>query len=189
MNTGQDKIYTLKELQKILTHKQRIFCHEYIVDWNATRSAKVAGYSDKTAFNIGAENVRKPYIQQYINYIKDDIEKEAGITKLRNVKELQKLAFSSIAHLHNTWIELTEFESLTQDQKDSIESIETKTENKSCNDETIEVKYVKIKLYSKQAALTELNKMLGYNAAEKIESKNVNEYTLRVIDVSNKQKE
>ena len=169
MNTEQDKIYTLEELEKKLTEKQKIFCHEYIIDWNGTRSAKVAGYKESSAYQIASENLTKLEIKQYINYIKDDIEKEAGITKLRNVKELQKLAFSSIAHLHNTWIELTEFENLTQDQKDSIESIETKTENRTYDEGTIEVKYVKIKLYSKQAAITELNKMMGYNAVEKIE--------------------
>lgn len=46
-----------------LTEKQAIFCKEYIKDFNATRSTIAAGYSEKTAQSIGAENLTKPLIQ------------------------------------------------------------------------------------------------------------------------------
>jgi phage terminase small subunit len=155
-----------------LTEKQRIFCHEYVLDWNATRSAKVAGYSEKTAQEIGSENLSKPIIKQYIEFIQEDLAKLAGISKLKIVNELQKIALSSIAHLHNTWIELKEFEALTDEQKDAIESIDTKTERKvSMTGEKIEVQYIKIKLYSKLAAIDSLNKMMGWNATIKTEVK------------------
>lgn len=171
----EEKIYTLDELKKKLTDKERIFCHEYIIDWNGARAARVAGYSEDSAKDIAYQNSTKLYIKQYIEFIKDDIEKEAGITKLRQLNELAKIAYSSIAHLHNTWIELKEFESLTEDQKQSIESIDTKTESKQVYDpasnskENVDVKYVKIKLYSKLNAIDQINKMLGYNAPEKHE--------------------
>jgi phage terminase small subunit len=42
---------------KKLNAKQIIFCQEYILDWNATRAAIVAGYSSHTARSIGAENL------------------------------------------------------------------------------------------------------------------------------------
>ena len=48
--------------QKGLTPKQRIFIMEYIVYKNATKAAKIAGYSAKTARSIGAENLTKPDI-------------------------------------------------------------------------------------------------------------------------------
>jgi len=38
-----------------LNDKQKRFCEEYVIDWNATRAAKVAGYSEKTAKEIGCE--------------------------------------------------------------------------------------------------------------------------------------
>lgn len=49
-----------------LTNKQRIFVEEYPVDFNATRAAKAAGYSDKTAYSIGQENLKKPEIAEAI---------------------------------------------------------------------------------------------------------------------------
>ena len=49
-----------------LTEKQKRFIDYYIETANATESAKRAGYSEKTAKNIGAENLSKLnlFIQQ-----------------------------------------------------------------------------------------------------------------------------
>ena len=49
-----------------MTEKQKIFCDEYLIDLNATRAAIRAGYSKKTAYAIGNENLNKPEIQEYI---------------------------------------------------------------------------------------------------------------------------
>lgn len=46
-----------------LTDKQKRFVDEYLVDLNATQAAIRAGYSAKTAYSIGQENLRKPAIQ------------------------------------------------------------------------------------------------------------------------------
>lgn len=50
-----------------LTAKQKIFCDEYIISLNATQAAIKAGYAEKTAYAIGAENLKKPKIQSYIS--------------------------------------------------------------------------------------------------------------------------
>lgn len=49
-----------------MTAKQRLFCDEYLIDLNATQAAIRAGYSEKTARAMGAENLTKPYIKDYI---------------------------------------------------------------------------------------------------------------------------
>jgi phage terminase small subunit len=92
---------------------------------------------------------------------------------MRVIKEWEKIAFASIAHLHNTWVELKEFEKLTPQQKEVIESIETKTQKRTAfqGNEPFEVQieYVKLKLYSKEKALENIAKMLGYNAPDKMD--------------------
>lgn len=50
-----------------LTAKQQRFCDEYLIDLNATQAAIRAGYSSKTAHVIGAENLSKPKLKQYID--------------------------------------------------------------------------------------------------------------------------
>lgn len=49
-----------------LTAKQARFVEEYLIDLNATQAAIRAGYSEKTAHSIGAENLIKPEIQNAI---------------------------------------------------------------------------------------------------------------------------
>lgn len=48
--------------RKKLTLKQERFCVEYAASGNATQAAIKAGYSPKTAYSIGQENLKKPEI-------------------------------------------------------------------------------------------------------------------------------
>jgi phage terminase small subunit len=49
-----------------LTNKQRLFVEAYLQCLNATEAAKWAGYSEKTAYSIGWENLKKPEIDAAI---------------------------------------------------------------------------------------------------------------------------
>jgi len=53
-------------LKTKLSPKQQAFCEEYIITLNATQAAIRAGYSSKTAKQIGCENLSKPYLKEYI---------------------------------------------------------------------------------------------------------------------------
>lgn len=50
-----------------LTEKQKRFADYYIETGNATESAVKAGYSEKTAKEMGYENLTKPHIKSYID--------------------------------------------------------------------------------------------------------------------------
>jgi phage terminase small subunit len=165
-----------------LTEKNKIFCREYIFDWNATRSYLIAYPNVKDPLVAAAAASRlliNVNIQDYITEIQKDLEKLAGLSRMRVISEHMKMAFSSIAHLHNTWIERKEFESLTDEQKQCIQEIDTKIQHKTVWEwsederkkipEDYTVEYVKIKLYDKQKSLDAINKMLGYDAATKLE--------------------
>ena len=62
-----------------LTQKQRLFVDEYLIDLNATQAAIRAGYSKKTAGQIGDENLKKPQIAQAIKVAMDSRSKRAQI--------------------------------------------------------------------------------------------------------------
>ncbi len=49
-----------------MTPKQQRFVEEYLIDLNATQAAIRAGYSKKTAKQIGTENLAKPVLQEAI---------------------------------------------------------------------------------------------------------------------------
>lgn len=69
-----------------LTIKQQRFADEYIISGNATDAAIKAGYSQKTARSVGAENLTKPYIKAYISERLDAINSD----KIANQEEVLK---------------------------------------------------------------------------------------------------
>ncbi len=50
-----------------LSRKQAVFVSEYLQCFNAAEAARRAGYSERTARQIGQENLTKPYIQALIS--------------------------------------------------------------------------------------------------------------------------
>jgi phage terminase small subunit len=52
---------------KIVNAKQRKFCDEYLIDLNATQAAIRAGYSEKTARQVGQRLLTYVDISAYIN--------------------------------------------------------------------------------------------------------------------------
>lgn len=50
-----------------MTQKQRRFCNEYLIDCNATQAAIRAGYSKRTAYAIGEQNLKKLELKNYID--------------------------------------------------------------------------------------------------------------------------
>lgn len=50
-----------------MTEKQKRFCDLYIKLGNATEAAVQASYARKAAYAIGAENLKKPQLREYID--------------------------------------------------------------------------------------------------------------------------
>lgn len=69
-----------------LTERQKRFADYYIKTGNATESARKAGYSSKTAQEMGYENLRKPHIGAYIEERNAELESKR-IANMTEVKE------------------------------------------------------------------------------------------------------
>lgn len=156
-----------------LTSKEERFCYEYVLHLNGAKAATLAGYAKNSARITASKLLTKSNIKERIQHMKDNLAETAQISALKVIQEHSKIAFSSIAHLHQTWIEREEFESLTDEQKACIKSISTKVLKRNVGtkeeSEIVDVEYVKIEMYDKQKSLDSINQMLGYNAPEKRE--------------------
>lgn len=64
-----------------LTPKQQLFVDEYLIDLNATQAAIRAGYSEKTAYSIGDENLKKPEIKKAIEQAQQERQKRTLVTQ------------------------------------------------------------------------------------------------------------
>lgn len=75
-----------------LTLKQSRFIDEYLIDGNATRSAIAAGYSKKTAYAIGEENLRKLEIRSEIDRRRAETSARLEITREGLLNDLMDIA-------------------------------------------------------------------------------------------------
>src|SRR5690348_12161649 len=71
-----------------LSPRQRRFVEEYLVDLNATKAAIRAGYSERTARQMAAENLSKPDIQAAIAEAQDARAQRVQISADRVIQEL-----------------------------------------------------------------------------------------------------
>ena len=73
-----------------LTLKQKAFADNYIANGgNATDAARKAGYSERSARDIGSENLTKPHISSYIAERQSQIERQKG-TDIMSLAEIQQ---------------------------------------------------------------------------------------------------
>lgn len=69
-----------------LTPKQKLFCQEYLKDFNATQAAIRAGYSKKTARSQGQRLLTNVDVQTYIA----DVNKKITKTNIMDITEIQE---------------------------------------------------------------------------------------------------
>lgn len=75
-----------------LTHKQDAFVKAYLLNGgNATQAAITAGYSEKTAQQVGSENLLKPVIKKSIQEHQKKSDESYVWTKADKLKKLEKL--------------------------------------------------------------------------------------------------
>ena len=136
-----------------LTAKQQRFVNEYLIDLNATQAAIRAGYSEKTAFSIGTENLRKPLIQKAIQQRKQAREQRTEITQDRVIQELAAIGFARATDYAKIapggGVDFVSTEELTESQKAAVVSIK-ETQNGT-----------EIRLADKLKALELIGKHLG----------------------------
>lgn len=75
-----------------LTLKQRKFVDEYIISGNASDAARKAGYSPRTAFRSGQENMQKPAVLAEIKRRMAEIESHKIMDMTEAMQELTAIA-------------------------------------------------------------------------------------------------
>lgn len=82
-----------KKEKKKLTSKQLAFCKEYLKNGhNATEAAIKAGYSKKTAYSIGSENLTKPEIAEYLEEFGSENAAKFEYSLTQHVEDLDQVA-------------------------------------------------------------------------------------------------
>ena len=133
-----------------LNRRQSLFVAEYLKDLNASAAARRAGYSEKTAFRSGIENMQKPAITDAIAAAMQERSERVQITADRVLIELGRLAFLDIRKAFNADGSLKPIHELDDDTAAAIAGIEvSETAGGDGSAGTLK----KIKLSDKRASL------------------------------------
>lgn len=164
-----------------LNTKQQFFCKEYLIDFNATQAAIRAGYSKKTAGQIGESLLKKVETQRYISELKNKLSNKLEISLEKVVAEYAKIAFTDIRDYYDDDSLLKPIKDLSDNAAAALAGVEVDQLWGASMDGKIQIgETKKIKRWDKVKALDSLCKVLGFNAAEKLEVKNDIKVTLNL---------
>lgn len=143
-----------------LTEKQWRFIEEYPKDLNATQAAIRAGYSKRTAGEIGWENLKKPNIQARIAKKQKDAADAAQVEAADVLRHLKNIGFAQITDylsFDRNGLKLRDSRRLTKAQRAAIAEVtETTTRTKHGRQRSTR----KFRLHSKTQALEMLGRHL-----------------------------
>ena len=108
-----------------LSGKKLKFCHHYGHNENKTLSAKLAGYSEKTAHVKGSQLYAMPEVRAMCDKLVSERMTRLEITGEKILNELAKIAFadiSDIVDLTNNSITIEDFKNLSPEQRACIAS-------------------------------------------------------------------
>ena len=82
-----------------LSGKQSVFVAEFLIDQNATHAALKAGYSKKTAYRMGSENLHKPHIAAAIAAALEKRSTKVGVKASDVLVQLDEMRLADYADL------------------------------------------------------------------------------------------
>lgn len=187
MHTKKDAKLSKKTVEKMpnenyiesteLTEKQRLFCIFYIQNFNATQAAIKAGYSKESAYIIGYENLRKPYIKKYLSELKKMHENDLLLTEKRIIERYSKIAFSDMSDYLTEEGSLKNVSELDGTLIKKIKIKKKEVDNEFGSESTNEVA---IELEDRSKALSFFSKYFGLDEKKKEDEEKKDNKTIKI---------
>lgn len=141
-----------------LTDKRKAFVEEYLKDLNATQAAIRAGYSAKTAEQIGFQLLHNTSVKESIAERMKAREKRTEITQDRVLQEYARLAFLDPRNLFDETGRPKSIKDLDEDTARAIIGLDVANVG---NSEVGEGEVLKYRLADKKGALDSVARHLG----------------------------
>ena len=148
---------------KPLTHKQQLFVDEYLKCWNAAEAARRAGYPEKSAYNIGWQNVRKLEISEAIKARLDEVHVSADEALKLNA-DIARGDIAEVMDISSVGFNLDMQAAQEKGMTRLIKKVKQKTTTylaKSKSGEDREVTELEIELYPADAAIERAMRVHG----------------------------
>lgn len=144
-----------------ITEKQKRFCEEYLVDFNASASYVRAGYNSKNPEVSACILLKKPYIQSYLSTLRKRQTQDTEVTIERTLAEISRVAFSDVTKVlsfTDSSLTLENSKTLPRDVTRAIESVTF--QESSSGEDGVTIKK-SVKMHNKMAALNLLADYFG----------------------------
>lgn len=157
-----------------LLPKQSRFVAEYLISGNATQAAIHAGYSPKTAYKIGTENLRKPQIASLLSQKQTEIAERQDerlaameLTKERVAREIARISFFDPRKMFASDGRPLAITELDDDTASVIIGLDVLEEWEGSGENRVLVGHIKkYKIADKNSALDKAAKILGMYAID-----------------------
>lgn len=136
-----------------LNPKQQRFVEEYLVDLNATRAARDAGYSARRASEIGYQLLQHPTVAAAIQQAKAGRSERTRITADRVLEEIAALAFAHMGQFASWHDDSVSLRDSSEVDPRAVAEVSQRLTRYGNN--------VSIKLHDKLGALAKLGDHLG----------------------------
>ncbi|HXE84699.1 MAG TPA: terminase small subunit [Gemmatimonadales bacterium] len=144
------------------TRHELRFCDEYLIDLRADLAAVRAGYSERSAKELGYQQLKKPHIAERIAQLMQDRERRTRIKAHRVLEELATVALSSIDDYvidDDGRVQLAE--GAPEDAMRAVSSIKRKVKTYTMRDEPVTEIETEIRLWDKPSTLRTALQHLG----------------------------
>jgi phage terminase small subunit len=119
-----------------LTLKQKKFCEFYVGSGNASEAARLAGYSAKSAYAIGEQNLRKYEVVEYINSLTKAMSDERIATATERQRFWTAIMRGQLPEVESLQLKASEI--LAKAQGDFIQKVEVTSELTMLSDDELD---------------------------------------------------
>lgn len=154
----------------MLNDKQIRFCEEYLISFNATKSAIKAGYSKKTAKSQGQRLLTNVDIQAKLTKKREKLESKFELSQEVILEGYRKLAFYDSRKFYDADGNILSVPDLDDETAFALSGFEVMEEKggDGKGNQVVLGYTKKIKMSDRKGALDSICKVLGYNAPDKI---------------------
>jgi len=149
-----------------MTNKQRVFIEEYLKCWNAAEAARRAGYSERSARQIGQRLLTDDDIKAEIQRRLDEMHMSAD-EALALLADIARGDMADVMDVYSTGFVLDMKKAQEKGMTKLIKKVKQKTVTKLANKEDeddVEIHDLEIELYPADAALDKILRVHGkYN--------------------------
>lgn len=176
-----------KKKREELSEKELLFCKEYLLDFNGSRAARVAGYSQNNSATSAYVLLEKPMIKAYL---KDKIEQRKAEKELnaKNIlREVNRLATFDARQLYDEKGRPRELHELDDDTAACIQGVEIVETYEGFGQDRQFVGYTKkYKVADKNSALQKAMMHLGL-ISNRVELTGANGGPVKVVNMTDDQ--